>query len=107
MSHSYVVILVTTSSKSEAETIAQDLLENKLIACANIIGPVSSHFHWEKKVERAEEYLVLIKSRLDLFDAVSDRVKALHSYETPEILALPLVAVSKAYFDWLETSLRS
>jgi len=106
MENTYIIVLATTNSKQEAENIAQKLLEQKLIACANIVGPVSSHFHWGGKVEQAEEFLVLMKSRLDLFDAISERVKALHSYEVPEVVALPIVAGSKAYLDWLGTSLQ-
>ncbi len=106
MENQYIVVLVTTSSKQEAENITQKLLEAKLIACANILGPVSSHFHWGGKVEQAEEFLVLMKSQLDLFDALSTKVKALHSYETPEVVALPIVAGSQAYLDWLGASLK-
>jgi periplasmic divalent cation tolerance protein len=98
--------MVTTASKMEAETIVQRLLEAKLIACANIIGPVYSHFHWSGKMEKAEEYLILMKSRRDLFEKLSETVKALHSYEVPEILVLPVVEGSKAYMDWLDSCLR-
>jgi periplasmic divalent cation tolerance protein len=98
--------MVTTAGREEAETIVQRLLEAKLIACANIIGPVSSHFHWSGKMEKAEEYLILMKSRRDLFEKLSETVKALHSYEVPEILALPVVEGSKAYMDWLGSCLR-
>ncbi|MFB3890035.1 MAG: divalent-cation tolerance protein CutA [Candidatus Bathyarchaeia archaeon] len=106
MSNSYVILLVTTSSKQEAETIAQELLEAKLIACANILGPVTSHFHWVGKIEKTEEYLVLMKSREDLFDQVAERVRALHSYDVPEILALPVVKGSRTYLDWLGSVLK-
>jgi periplasmic divalent cation tolerance protein len=106
MPTTYLLILVTTSSKQEAEKISQTLLKTKLIACANIIGPISSHFHWKGKTEQAEEFLILMKSRLDLFDAVSEQVKALHSYEIPEVVALPIVAGSKAYLEWLGMSLQ-
>ncbi len=99
-------MLVTTSSKQEAEKISQNLLEAKLIACANIVGPVASHFHWGGKVEQAEEFLVLMKSRRDLFDQLAEAVTKLHSYEVPEILALSIVAGSKAYLDWLGSSLK-
>jgi periplasmic divalent cation tolerance protein len=94
--------MVTTAGREEAETIVQRLLEAKLIACANIIGPVSSHFHWSGKMKKAEEYLILMKSRKDLFEKLSETVKALHSYEVPEILALPIIEGSKAYMDWLD-----
>ncbi len=98
--------MVTTANKQEAEKIASQLLEAKLIACANIIGPVSSHFHWSGKIEKAEECLMLMKSRRDLFEELAETVKTLHSYEVPEILALPIVDGSKAYFDWMDSSLR-
>jgi periplasmic divalent cation tolerance protein len=101
METTYILILVTTATKQEAETIAQNLLEEKLIACANILGPVSSHFHWQGKIDHAEECLVLMKSRLNLFDAVAARVKELHSYEVPEILALSVVRGSEGYLGWL------
>jgi periplasmic divalent cation tolerance protein len=64
----YIIVLVTAQSKQEAEHIAQKLLEAKLIACANILGPVSSHFHWNGKIEQAEEFLVIMKSQLGLFE---------------------------------------
>ena len=105
MENAYIVVLVTTSSKQEAENIAQKLLEEKLIACANIVGPVTSHFHWQGKIDRAEEFLVVMKPRVDLFDKISEMVSRLHSYEVPEIIALPIVAGSKPYLDWLGTSL--
>jgi periplasmic divalent cation tolerance protein len=101
----YIIVLVTTANKQEAEKIAQHLLNDRLIACANIIGPVASFFHWSGKDERAEEYLVLMKSRLDLFDRLTEAVKITHSYEVPEILALPIVAGSRTYLDWLSSCL--
>jgi len=104
--NSYIIIIVTTAGREEAETIVQRLLEARLIACANIIGPVSSHFHWSGKMEKAEEYLILMKSRKDLFEKLSETVKALHGYEVPEILVLPIVEGSKAYMDWLGSCLR-
>jgi len=104
--NSYIIVLVTTASREEAETIVQRLLEARLIACANIIGPVHSRFRWSGKIEKAEEYLILMKSRRDLFEKLSEAVKALHSYEVPEILALPVVEGSKAYLDWLDSCLR-
>jgi len=106
LKNTYIIVMVTAPSKQEAEKIAQHLLKEKLIACANIIGPVSSLFHWSGKTEKAEEYLIFLKSRRDLFEKLSEAVKALHSYEVPEILALPIVDGSKAYLDWMESCLR-
>jgi periplasmic divalent cation tolerance protein len=106
LDNAYIIVLVTTGSKQEAEKIAQHLLDAKLIACANIIGPVSSIFRWSGKVEKAEEHLTIMKSRSDLFEELSKTVKALHSYEVPEILVLPVVEGLEAYLEWLESCLK-
>jgi len=101
----HIIVMVTTASKQEAENIAQHLLKERLIACANITDPVSSLFHWAGKLEKAEEYLIFMKSRKDLFEKLTETVKALHSYEVPEIIALPIIEGSKAYLDWLDSCL--
>jgi periplasmic divalent cation tolerance protein len=101
----YVIVIVTTASENEAENIAQQLLKQRLIACANITGPVSSFFQWSGKSEKAEEYLIFMKSRKDLFDKLAETVKALHSYEVPEILVLPVVDGSEEYLAWLDSCL--
>ena len=102
----YIIVMVTTASKEEAEVIVQRLLEAKLIACANIIGSVQSRFVWVGKIDRAEECLVFMKSRRDLFAELVETVKGLHSYEVPEIIAFPVVEGSKSYLDWLGSCLR-
>lgn len=103
MSSNFIIVLVTTANRAEAEKISQTLLKDKLIACANIISPVTSFFHWQGKIDQAEECLVIMKSRLNLFSELADRVKSLHSYEVPEILAFPIVEGSNAYLDWLKS----
>jgi periplasmic divalent cation tolerance protein len=103
--NTFIIIIVTTAGREEAETIVQHLLETRLIACANIISPVSSHFRWSGKIEKAEECLILMKSRRDMFEKLLETVKALHSYEVPEILALPVVEGSKNYMEWLNSCL--
>jgi periplasmic divalent cation tolerance protein len=102
----FIVVLVTTANRAEAEKISQTLLEEKLIACANIINPVSSFFFWSGKIDKAEECLVVMKSRLDLFVELEERLRGLHSYEVPEVLALPIVEGSKAYLDWMRKVLK-
>jgi periplasmic divalent cation tolerance protein len=102
----YIIVLVTTPNKMDAEKIVQSLLTEKLIACANIINPVISFFHWSGKVERTEECLVVMKSRLDLFGELAERLKGLQSYEVPEVLALPIVEGSKAYLEWMDQALK-
>jgi periplasmic divalent cation tolerance protein len=101
MENNYLIVLVTTKNKQEAETIAQKLLEERLIACANIISSVSSMFVWEGKIDCAAECLMVMKSRSDLFERLVERVGCLHSYGVPEVLALPVVAGSAAYLGWL------
>jgi periplasmic divalent cation tolerance protein len=101
----HIIVLVTTANRQEAERIAQRLLEAKLIACANIVDSVTSNFRWSGRTEKAQECLILMKSRRDLFEKLAETVKTLHSYEVPEILALPIVDGSKAYLDWLDSCL--
>lgn len=102
----YIIVFVTTKDKAEAEKIAQVLLQEKLIACANIINPVTSCFHWLGKIDTAEECLVIVKSRADLFLELEKKVKALHSYKVPEVIALPIVAGSGAYLAWMREVLK-
>ena len=106
MEQTYIIVLVTVSSKQEGEKIAHFLLEKKLIACANIIGPVSSHFHWSGKIETAKEYVIILKSKQKLFGEICKAVKAMHSYEVPEIIALPIIEGSNEYLDWMRSCLR-
>jgi len=103
----YFIVIMTTSTKKEAIKIVQCLLEERLIACANIIGPVSSIFWWKDKIDEAAEFLVFMKSRSKLFDKLSRRVKEIHSYEVPEILALPILKGLPSYLSWLDTNLQS
>jgi len=101
----YILVMITTSSKEEAEKIAIALLEKKLIACANIFGPASSRFWWQDKIDEAEEYIVFMKTEERLFEEVAKHIKRLHSYEIPEIIALPIVKGSKPYLEWISNNL--
>jgi len=106
MSTRYVLVLVTTKDKIEAEKIAQKLLKEKLIGCANIIDPVTSHFHWSGKIDESKECLIIMKSRIDLFSELARHVKDLHSYKVPEILAIPIVVGSDDYLAWIDEALK-
>ena len=101
----YILVMITTSSREEAEKIAIALLEKKLIACANIFGPASSRFWWQGKIDEAEEYVVFMKTEEALFEEVAKHVKQLHSYEIPEIIALPIVKGFKPYLEWISNNL--
>jgi len=102
----YIVVLVTTANREEAEKILDILLEARLVACGNILSEVASVFGWAGKIEKAEECLVLLKSRKDLFERIAEVVKKLHSYEVPEIIAFEIADGSEAYLNWLENSLK-
>jgi periplasmic divalent cation tolerance protein len=106
MKNNYIIILVTSKDKQEAEKITQTLLKEHLIACANIVNPITSFFRWSDKIEVSKECLIIMKSRMDLFTQVAERVKSLHSYEVPEILALPIVEGSKTYLNWMGATLK-
>ena len=96
-----VVVLITASSADEAAKIGRVLVEERLVACANIVGGVRSLFFWDGKTRDDQETLMICKSRSPLMDRIIDRVKQLHSYSVPEIIALPIIAGSKDYLDWV------
>jgi len=99
---SYIQISTTTETTEQAQTIAQHLVDTKLAACVQITGPTTSIYRWKGKVENAQEWLCLIKTRDDLFKKVEAAIKKLHPYETPEIIAMPIVKGSKEYMKWID-----
>lgn len=103
MNQDFIIVLVTAAKRAEAELIGQSLVEKKLAACCNIVEPIFSIFHWEGKICQENEALLIIKSIKNRFDAIVTEVKKLHSYTTPEIIALPIVAGSDDYLNWIKT----
>lgn len=101
-----IVVFMTTATKQEAQRIVRSLLDKYLIACANVLGPVESQFWWREKIEKANEFLVLMKSDEKLFEELAKTIKEMHSYEVPEILALSIVKGWPPYLEWLNRSLR-
>ncbi len=85
--------------------IADVLVTERLAACVNILGAVRSVYRWQGEIERADEVAMIAKSRADLFDKLASRVRSLHSYDTPAIVAWPIVAGDKDYLDWIDTEL--
>jgi len=102
----YIQVMSTVPNQAAATRIAGLLVEARLAGCVQIIGPVTSMYRWQGKVESASEILLLIKSRQDLFPAVVEVITANHPYEVPEILAVPVVAGGPAYLNWLAGELR-
>lgn len=97
-----VVVLVTAGSEEEGQQIGRALVEEGWAACVTLVPSVRSIFRWEGKICEEGEVLLLIKSRRDVLDRIVERVKALHSYEVPEVIALSVVGGSEAYLKWVE-----
>jgi periplasmic divalent cation tolerance protein len=96
-----IVVYVTAGSAEEAEHLAQTLVGEKLAACVNRIQSVRSVYRWQGQVEQNDEELLIIKTRKEVFPALEKRIRALHSYSVPEIIALPVIAGSAGYLGWL------
>jgi periplasmic divalent cation tolerance protein len=97
----FVVVYVTAGSPAEGDRLARALVEERLAACVNRIASIQSVYRWQGKVEQSEEELLIIKTRKTLFAALESRVRELHSYSVPEIIAVPIVEGSDGYLRWL------
>lgn len=101
MSEQALVVLVTAPTMDEAERIGKAVVTERLAACANLVPGVRSIYRWQDAIQDDAEILLLIKTSASLFSELTHRIVELHSYETPEVLALPSVAGSAAYLQWL------
>ncbi len=100
----HIVIFITAKNVKEANKIAEKLIKEKLVACANVIKGVKSIFWWEKKINKADEVLLILKSKKDCFNKVVKATTLLHSYDVPEIIALPIIDGNRGYLKWIEES---
>ena len=100
----YIQVLTTVGSEAEATKIGDALLERRLAACVQTSGPVTSLYRWQGKLEQAREWQCLAKTEASLYDEVEAAILSLHSYEQPEILAIPVLAGSKGYLDWISAN---
>ena len=100
----HVAVFVTASGPEEADRIARTVVEERLAACASVVPSIASIYWWRGKVERAGEALLVLKTRADLVEALQTRVRALHSYTVPEVIAVPIVGGNPAYLDWIDDS---
>jgi periplasmic divalent cation tolerance protein len=100
-----IVVFSTCGSAAEAESMARQLLEARLAACVSVIPQIQSYYRWNDKTEHSAECLLMIKTSRELFDQLRLKLESLHSYELPEVLAVPVVAGSPNYLTWLESQL--
>jgi len=101
----YIIILVTVGNEKEARRIARELVAQRLAACVNIISQVESFFKWKGKLDRAKEFILVIKSKKGLFSKVVALVKKMHSYEVPEIISLAVPKGERKYMEWWDECL--
>lgn len=97
----FIVVYVTAGSPAEGDRLARALVDERLAACVNRLAPVHSVYRWEGKLEQSEEQLLIIKTHRRLFAGLEKRVRELHSYAVPEIVALPIIDGSQDYLRWL------
>jgi periplasmic divalent cation tolerance protein len=97
----YLQVSTTVGSEQEAEQLGAALVERRLAACVQIIGPIASRYRWQGAVERSQEWLCLAKTEAGRYPQLEAAIRELHSYDEPEIVATPIVAGSKGYLDWI------
>ena len=100
-----IVVMTTTASREEADKITRELVERKLTACAQIVGPISSVYRWEGAIQQQDEWLCLLKSTRHFYPQLEAAIRELHSYDVPEIIALPVLDGCSDYLNWLHASL--
>lgn len=106
MRNNFVIIMVTCASRVEARRIADRILKMRLAACANIIDGIDSKFWWNNKIDHTSESLIIIKTRKSNFKKIESQIIKLHSYEVPEIIAIPIAAGSRNYLNWIGENVR-
>ena len=102
----YIVVFITAASLKQAKEIAGILISKRLAACVNILPGINSVFRWQGKIDKAKEVLLLAKTTKPNFKKLASQVKKVHSYECPEIIALPIIAGNKEYLRWIENSVK-
>lgn len=101
--YSYCQVVTTTDSRDEAERLARGAVEARVAACAQVVGPVTSVFWWDGKVDTAQEWQVVFKTTASTYGSLEHYVRELHSYDVPEILCVPVTAGHRPYLEWLDS----
>ncbi len=102
----YIVLFITTATAEEAQRISRVLLEQKKVACVNIVPRVNSLFWWQDKLDSAEESLLIVKTKASLLSEIVPLVKKIHSYDIPELIALPIIGGNQDYLDWIQKEVK-
>lgn len=97
-----IVVITTVETEADALRIARAAVEKRLAACVQVVGPIHSTYRWQGKVEMATEYRCELKTHADRFDALASLMGEIHPYEVPEVIALPVQAVSASYARWVD-----
>lgn len=98
----FLQVITTVASRAEGDRLAALLVEQRLAACVQVVGPISSTYRWEGEVKVSEEWQCQIKTRAEFFNALKEAIRQHHSYETPEILAMPIGLGNADYLSWIE-----
>jgi periplasmic divalent cation tolerance protein len=105
--YEYLLVISTVPSEEEGNAIAQKIVEERLAACVNVTSAVQSFYWWEEDISNDKEFILFIKTKACLFPQVEERIKTLHSYQVPEIIAFPIHSGSEDYLDWIKQNTRS
>ena len=97
----YIQVLTTVGNERDAERVARIIVNRKLAACAQIVGPIKSYYWWRGNVETSKEWICIFKTRKGLYEKLEKAIREVHNYELPEIVALPIVSGSKSYLEWI------
>ncbi len=98
----YIQVFTTVEKREDGERIAKIVLEKRLAGCVQVLGPIKSTYWWKGKIETAEEYLCIMKSKKNLYAELEKAIREIHPYEIPEIIALPIIAGYEGYLKWLD-----
>jgi Uncharacterized protein involved in tolerance to divalent cations len=104
--HEHCQVITTTDSREAADGLARSAVEARVAACAQVVGPITSTYWWEGKIETAEEWQVVFKTTVERYAALEENIRTHHSYDVPEILCTPVTAGNPAYLEWVTTETR-
>jgi periplasmic divalent cation tolerance protein len=101
----YIQVITTMEKREDIQKVAKEVVKKRLAACAQVIGPITSTYWWEKDIEEAEEWLLIIKTHQELYRTLENTIKEIHPYKVPEIMALPVVDGNQDYLNWLDNEI--